>query len=356
MKDCSDAGGVIGASDPVALVQPHGKEVALRDYADPAHPRTLCRFSFAGVVQLIDSRHIVVKSGYGPGSDFAVVDLPQMTNHFFQLRPLGPFGECTDLLGVSPGLDALTWRTYNVASGPQSIHITTAAGDRVVDTLPNHTSCSNPTPFAAAAYSPSGQYVSFLDRLDGLTRNTLVVLDGTHPVLKLTPPTRGWASGAEPSNPVWSPVRDTLFYQQNGRIWTWTPGGGAQQFLAGVSWCYPTVSADGRYLAYGALRADGLYDATLLELKSGQVPQAIGKGPRNLPVFLNSNLLWYQTWSHAVCGGGDGSNGPKLAGQPLVYDTTDGSEAPTLLDQVFEVWPATGYGYTGVWPDATTAL
>jgi hypothetical protein len=359
IKDCSDAGGVIGASDPVALVQPHGKEVALRDYADPVHPRTVCRFSFAAVVQLIDSRHIVVM-GTAASSLFAVVDLPEMRHHWFQLRPEGPRAECTDLLGVSPGLDAVTWRTYNIASGSQSIHVTTAAGDRVVGTLPSPDFCGSFPLTPSSAYSPSGQYMFFLDRQAGPSMNSLLVLNGSQVRIKLTPPKGGWAIGAEPSMPVWSPVTDTLYYEQDGKIWSWTSATGPRTFLPGLAWCYPTLSADGRYLAYGVLRADGLYQVDLLEMRSGQAPLVVGKGTHNMPAFLNSNLLWYQTWSYAQCGAGVNASEfpvpnipPKLTGQPVIYDTTDGSETPSLIDQVFEVWPATGYGYSGAWPPVT---
>jgi len=293
---------------------------------------------------------------------FGVVDLPEMRHHWFQLRPEGPFGECSELLGVSPGLDAVTWRAYNVVSGSQSIHVTTSAGDRVAGTLPNHpTFCVNGALIPSAAYSPSGQYLFLLDREAGPppeaadpSLNSLVVIDGMQERFTLTPPAGGWARGAEPSMPVWSPVADTLYYQQNGDIWNWTPATGARRFLPGVSWCYPTLSKDGRYLAYGALRPDGLYNVNLLDLTSGQAPHAIGKGPRNMPAFLNSNLLWYQAWSYAQCGEGGSAFRPTLVGQPFIYDTTDGSEVPSLIDQVYELWPATGYGYSGVLPATIT--
>jgi hypothetical protein len=145
-----------------------------------------------------------------------------------------------------------------------------------------------------------------------------------------------------------------MYYQQNGKIWSWTAADGARQFLSGVSWCYPTLSADGRQLAYGALRPDGSYEVDLVDLTSGSAPHAIGNGGRNMPAFLNANFLWYQAWSYSnQCGGGGDAFSPKFVGQPFIYDTTDISELPSQVDRVFEVWPATGYGYSGVWPGAT---
>jgi hypothetical protein len=357
IMDCRDAGGVIGPSDPVAIVQPHGRELALRDYADPANPRTLCRFSNPRIAQLIDSRHIVVR-GFGAPNIYAVVDLPEVRYHWFQLKPEGSTG-CADLLGVSRGLDAVTWRGFIQGAAVQTIHVTTAAGDRAVATLPRATAplgACGARPVESDAYSASGRYFYVLDRNpqmsyeSGPPLNSLLVIDGAQALLQVTPPPGGWAPDAEPSMPVWSPVSDTLYYVQGGQVWTWDPATGARPFLPGVSWCYPTISADGRYLAYAARRSDGLYDVDLLDLTSGQVPHAIGKGPRNLPAFLNSSLVWYMTWNSPQCG--EGYAGYIVVGQPLIYDTHDGSEASSGLDWVFQVWPATGYAISGVWPDS----
>jgi len=356
IMDCSDSGGAIAPSDPVAIVQPHGLELALRDYADPAHPRTLCRFSNPpAIVQLIDSRHIVVR-GFGATNIYAVVDLPEVRYHWFQLNPGAAPAACADFLGVSPGLDAVAWRGFTAGTTVQTIHVTTAAGDQAVATLPRANPQLPPAACGGRAtesdgYSASGRYFYVLDRnpdvnyVSGPHLNSLLVIDRTRALLTLTPPPGGWASDAEPSMPVWSPVTDTLYYLQGGQVWTWDPSTGARPFLSGVSWCYPTISADGHYLAFGARRADGSYDVDLLDLTSGQVPHVIGKGPRNLPAFLNSNLVWDLTWNSPLCGRG-------YVGQPLVYDTHDESEASSVLDWVFQVWPATGYALSGVWPDS----
>lgn len=63
----------------------------------------------------------------------------------------------------------------------------------------------------------------------------------------------------------------------------------------------------------------------------------IGKGPRTTPPFLNSNLLFYKTEVQGPCGsGGDRS---------LVYDLSDGSESPSIIDYVGSVWPSTSSNF-----------
>ena len=52
------------------------------------------------------------------------------------------------------------------------------------------------------------------------------------------------------------------------------------------------------------------------------------------------------------CGEGDAAH--IVVGQPLIYDTRDKSKASSVLDWVYQVWPATGYAISGVWPDSYT--
>jgi hypothetical protein len=77
---------------------------------------------------------------------------------------------------------------------------------------------------------------------------------------------------------------------------------------------------------------DGSHDVYLVDLAHGGSPQLIGKA-RNNPVFLNSQQLWYTTVVAQGCTG----PGPK----PLVYSLVDGSESPSIIDFVADVWPAT---------------
>ena len=82
--------GDIGPSDPVAIVSLKGTQrvagpTVMRDYSDPAHPRTVCDFGSGGVTQLIDARHVVIESCPGAPCIYAVVDLPEVRYHWFAL-------------------------------------------------------------------------------------------------------------------------------------------------------------------------------------------------------------------------------------------------------------------------------
>ncbi|HYM96480.1 MAG TPA: hypothetical protein VET26_04210, partial [Candidatus Sulfotelmatobacter sp.] len=173
------------------------------------------------------------------------------------------------------------------------------------------------------------------------TLNSLLLMQGATTVLKVTPPGSvpqgGWAQGAQPAMAVWSPTSEELYYRQGGDVWKWTPTHGAERFLSGVAWYYPSISSDGNHLAYAVVRSDGLHNVYLVDLVNGGAPRLIGNGARNLPVFLNGSQLWYRSEGQGICGpGGD---------KPLVYDLSDGSEAPSIIDFVGSVWPATSSNF-----------
>jgi hypothetical protein len=326
--------GSIGTSDPVALVRMHGADgEVMRDYADPASPRTVCTFGVfqnVRVTALIDARHAVLED---PGSGtytYAVVDLPEVRYHWFQL-PGGP-GTLRTLIAVGPGLDQVLWMTSEQATGTDKIHVTTHAGDSVIAALPNLFGlCGGPEDSSALGeYTHSGADLFVLDQYPNL--NSLLVAAGQTPVLSVLPPPGGWSSGAEPATALWSPISETLYYRQGNDVWTWSPGSNPKRFLAGVHWLHATITPDGAHLAYSVAHADGSHDVYLVDLAHGGSPQLIGKA-RNNPVFLNSAQLWYTTVVAQGCVG----PGPK----PLVYSLVDGSESPSIIDAVADVWPAT---------------
>ena len=78
------------------------------------------------------------------------------------------------------------------------------------------------------------------------------------------------------------------------------------------------------------------HEVYLVDLFNSGSPQLIGEA-RNLPVFLNSSQLWYRSEADSSCT--PGSN------EPLIYNLTDSSESPSIIDSVFHVWPATSSNF-----------
>jgi hypothetical protein len=266
--------GSIGATDPVASVSLKGGDTGLpviRDYADIAHPRTVCN----GGGQFIDAQHLLISEtirtvdpSTGAETDsppfYAVVDLPAVRFHWFQL-PVEPHGD-TDLLAVSPDRNAIAWRVIN--GGPNAedvIHVTTASGDKIIASLPdtNPGRCAAPTDSNNAAYTRSGSALFVLD--EPLPEISLLVVKGGTIVLSSI----GKATAAPASRPtkaLWSPNGETLYYVQNGSVWGWTQALGRVEVLPGVSWDVATISPDGAHLAYSVTGPTGQSNVYLVGL------------------------------------------------------------------------------------------
>ena len=337
--------GEIGATDPVAIVQlePTGEdpgEIVLRDFAGSTDEQTVCtfprdasRFSFS--VRLIDAKHLLLDlSTEDRPALFLIVDLPDVTVHWFQLPETSGWG--SELITVGPKLDRIVWKAVQpLGSETDEIHVTTAAGDTVVATLPdrNEGRCGEPWDSRQGAYTRSGSELYVLNQ-PAAAYNSLVVFDGDKKSLSILAPATDWQQGEWPAMAVWSPTTPTLYFTQSGDVWRWTRADGKQRFLRGVSWYRPTISADGRYLAYEAGRADGGTDVYLVDLSSDGDPVKVGADGGN-PVFLDDTQLWYAR--NGVSGGCEGYAEPTF----FVRDVGTGTEAPTNLIGVLAVWPAT---------------
>ena len=326
----------IGKTDPVAIVTLEGRpeQAVLRDYADVSDPRTVCTFGDIRVVQLIDARHIVIADRESPDL-FAVVDLPDVQYRWFKLpTSKGSWG--TDLITVGPALDRVIWKAVHVKNTDTDVvYMSTEARTVELATLPDSNSgrCGSPTDSSWGAYTTSGSHLYVLNQ-PILPNHSLLVIKGRETLLSVIPPHVEWADGNAPVMAVWSPVSPTLYWSQGGDVFRWTPDGGRQKFIAGVSWSGATISADGRYLAYSVPRADGKEVVYLVDLTGDDVPHRIGDGARGEPRFLNATQLWWRVQST-----GRGCTGP-LPG-PAVYNVANGSEDGSIIDQIQGTWPAT---------------
>ena len=276
-------------------------------------------------MQLVDARHVVV-GGSSPGA-YAVVDLPEIRYHWFQL-PQVP-GASSSLIAVSPGLDQVAWRSNSADGVQRRIHVSDAQGDHVVAELPpvQGGRCGSPDDSRQGAYANSGTGLYVLDQ-PILSMNVLMVFRGTNMELSFAPPESGWPDGpTAPAMAVWSPTSEALYYRQHGDVWRWSPGSEPEQFLPGVTWYQPTITPDGRHLAY--LAEGGMY---LVDLASDPIPRLI-RSEGVQPVFLNSTQLWFLAPAPGGCAA--------FPDAPMVYNIGDSSVAPSVIDQVYGVWPAT---------------
>ncbi len=269
------------------------------------------------------------------------MDLPGLQHHWFAL-PDGP-DSYPGFVAVSPGLDEIAWTSSPSEYGSgvrRQLHLTRADGDHVVARLLDEGGrCGSPDDSNRGAYSRDGSHFYSLDvPAGGLT--AFDGFQGLDRVFSFRPPYAEHGVDA-PAMPVWSVNGDALFYRRSGSIWRWTPAKGEQRFLDGVTWQYPTISPDGRYLAYAVPR-EGVqsisnHDVYLIDLQSGGSPQLIGQD-RTLPVFITATQLWWRSeiTDHG-CAGGES--------QPLIYDINEAAESRSIINSVRNVWPATSSNF-----------
>jgi hypothetical protein len=159
-----------------------------------------------------------------------------------------------------------------------------------------------------------------------------VVLEGAETRLSILAPDEDWADGKWPAMALWSPTSPTLYFRQDGDVWTWTPSAGRKRFMNDVTWYHPTISPDGRYLAYHVKVGDGT-ETYLVDLSGDRKPVRIGSGA--YPVFLGATQLWYLR--DGLSGGCEGFSEPK----EVIYDASDGSEVQSDIHVVLAAWPST---------------
>ena len=309
----------------------------LRDYSDPADPRTACILAsggrYAGVQQLIDARHVVVHECRHHVCRLAVVDLPEVRYHWFELPR-----RRSEFVAVSPNLDEVAWTSANPDYAGRQLHLTRADGDHIVSKLrPQGGRCGSPDDSKHGAYTRSGEHLYVLD-VPIANDTVFLVLAGLQRLLAMRPPSGGWSYEDQswPAMPVWSPLEETLYFRHSGHVWSWTPEGGEHRFLEGVSWRYPTISPDGRYLAYSVPQDDGFHNTYLMDLSAATPPELIGQR-RTMPAFITATQLWLVSEQQGMCGPG--------LDERLIYDINERAESSSIIQWVVGTWPGTSSNF-----------
>jgi hypothetical protein len=312
--------GDVGNTDPVAIVTIIGRTgTFLRDYADEASPQNFCSFGQGvAVTEILDPHHVVISSPVA-----AVVELPST-----QVFELGIAGR---LVAVAPDLSQVLWVS---ATSPPTLHDSWDAGDVTLQTYPPATTgCADTdTVSRSGAFSRDGHFGYALSDQGPKGATFLNVVGNRALVFALVPPAAGWGRLGGPRMAAWSPVSDQLYYEQQGNIWHWTPAAGAAQFTTGVSWIDPTISPDGKRIAYAVRGSTGVSIVHIIDATSGADLGTVSSDGRSHPFFLTNDLIWLRG-DQRGCAAGNPST--------FVYDLRDQTETQSSLGQVWTTWPST---------------
>ncbi|HET6310387.1 MAG TPA: hypothetical protein VFH00_05230 [Candidatus Nitrosotalea sp.] len=303
--------------------------IVVRDIQDPANAKTLCRFdSGAQSPQFISATQVA----YATASNQIVkADIAAGTTTVLATIGAG-FGSGQ----LSFSADG---KSYTYIDG-NTWHLVTAAGNRVLTTLPPVPARGfNPDEDDSfLSYSPDDLYIALVQTVHtGGTGQTAPVQvrkasDGT-----LVYSTTGMTMG------VWASAPSRLFFRDTaGTVHRWDPTTGASTMLP-LKWIRPKASPDGRWIAY-TFRTSNV-DAVGYYSVQGNAVSNTSPPARSSPRFLTNDLVWYIGEKPCdTCFGGL----PTPTGLTYIYSLAGASEVISRLSGLIDVWPRYGGPPAGV--------
>ena len=242
---------------------------------------------------------------------------------------------CAQLFGWSPDGTTAAFVSNPLWSTTADLHLVTAGQNRVIDSIPSGPIASDPNfnQFdAQLLYAPNGAYLSLL-QVPEITEFRIWRSDGTR-IASID-------TSQHPTMSVWS--GDTLHWRDDKGVERWR-GGVQSLWLGGVKWIRPKASPRGGQIVYETRDSGDIPYVSVLDTATGAVRQLAGW--RSAPVFLSSNLIWYQ--EERPCTASDSGvpgfgicvyrpNTP--SGKTFIYDLQTGTETESDITAVYDVWP-----------------
>jgi hypothetical protein len=193
------------------------------------------------------------------------------------------------------------------------------------------------------SFSPDGRYVLVVDTAlagaapaspDQASVQVHSVPDGN---LVFVPPSALASSGKlDPfvTMAAWSRQTDRLYYRDQAGVHTWDPPATVGTLAGGLSWYFPSMSPDGRFVAYAVNMRDQPH-VEVRDLVSNKVQ--IIPGVRGSPFFITPNVLFEAEYAR-----GQPGPGPPYSptGRDFVFDLRTNVETPIAASIVpIDYWP-----------------
>lgn len=177
------------------------------------------------------------------------------------------------------------------------------------------------------AYSPWGDFISWGQSLRPSFR--LWTSDGVQPYPFQYP--------LVPSMEVWSD--GDLYFSDSSGVERYRDKSIAQ-VLPGVAWIRPQASPGGGQIVYELRDSGGVARVYLLTTASGSVRE-VAKG-RSEPAFLTARYLWYRGERSCTAADQCPTGTTVFNGKTYLYDLQTGVEYPSIITNVYDVWPHKG--------------
>jgi hypothetical protein len=315
---------------------------------DPMHPTTLCTITNAFGVRFISRTEVgytTTAGTYDPNFGYSLIARMKLTDP--TPIPVAKVEGQVPAVGWSPDGSSVAYLTYvgGNFSVPDTNQLWLKTGDAVPRALTPPITVHARGLFrddqVAILFSPDGKYVVMADTVldfgtpkspDQAHFQVYSVPDGN---LVWVPPSavvRPTAGLTFTTMAAWSrqdPHR--LFYRDMAGVHTWDPPSAVGTLVSGMSWYTPSVSPDGRFVAYAIYEREQPH-VEVRDLVSNKV-QVI-PGIRAAPVFVTDRYLFQAEYA-------PGQSGPYFqTGREFIVDIRTSVETPLSVNaKPIDIWP-----------------
>jgi hypothetical protein len=179
----------------------------------------------------------------------------------------------------------------------------------------------------AIRFSPSGTYFVLVHTVTVPT--TFQIRRATDGAVVWASPSSDVQAPGFATMAVWSRGVDRLLFRDVNGVRRWDPAGTVTTLVPGLRWYEPSISPDGRTIAYEVLDTQSNPRVQVLDLQSLTV-QALPSSFRWHPMFASAGLLLY------VKADGNGMPGQGL----LAYNLTTRVETALPYAMLLDAWPS----------------
>ncbi len=175
-------------------------------------------------------------------------------------------------------------------------------------------------------FSPSGTYFVLVHTVT--IPNTFQIRRATDGAVVWASPSSDFRAPGFATMPVWSQGVDRLLFRDGNGVRAWDPSGTVTTLVPGLRWYEPSISPDGRTIAYEVLDAQANPRVELVDLQNLKV-KALPSLLRWRPMFASAGLLLY------IRADANGLPGRGV----FAYNLTTGLETALPYAILLDVWP-----------------
>jgi hypothetical protein len=336
-------------SEPLVLATPSdGRQSLIISFRDPIHPATLCTITNAFSVRFISRTEFGYTTTAGsndPNFGYSLIARMKLTDP--TPIPVAKVEHTVPAVGWSPDGSSAAYITYVGGNGnaPDTNQLWLMSGDAAPRALTPPITLHSRGLFrddqVAVLFSPDGKYVVMADTpLDYGTPKlpdqahfqVYSVLDGNQVWVPPSALIRPIAGLTFTTMAAWSrKAAHQLFYRDLAGVHTWDPPSTVGTVVAGMTWYTPSVSPDGRFVAYAIYEREQPH-VEIRDLVSNKV-QVI-PGIRAAPFFVTDRFLLEAEYAL-------GQSGTYFqTGRNFVFDLSSYAETPVAMNaRPIDVWP-----------------